>query len=104
MKNYIISFGDSAKYRVSFDGTRDEFEKSDKLLSIREKVNDYLKKEFPADDYEAVTRLNVNDDDGGDYESFDDAGIGSLLESVKTQVEVELDTEELNNNAPYDQL
>ena len=30
-RSFIVSFGDSTRYRVFFDGTKEEFEASDKL-------------------------------------------------------------------------
>ena len=103
MKKYAISFGDSDKYIVSFDGSMDEFLKSDKLRVLKERVSAYLKEKFPTGGYSDTVRLNVEDGEGDiGYRSLDDAGIDELLKSVKRQVEVLRDVEEINNNAPFD--
>lgn len=101
-RKYVISFGDSTKYRISYDGTLKDFENSDKLRIIKDKVNDFLKSEFPDGGYHHLTELTVAEDDGRDYTDFDKEGFSHLLDSLKTQVEVMKDTFELNNNAPYD--
>lgn len=104
-KSYLVSFGDSTKYRVSFDGTKEEFENSDKLKDIKKKVADYLKEKFPTGGYAEVVELDVADDDGGSgYKDLDKAGMDDLLESVATQVEVQREGLELNNNAPFDNI
>ena len=101
-RKYLISFGDSPRYRVTFDGSRDEFENSGKLRDICKKVEDFLKAEFPMGGYEEAVTLAVADDDGRDYPDLDKEGLDNLLDSVKTQIEVEEDTDELNLNAPFD--
>lgn len=101
-RKYLISFGDSTRYRVAFDGNRDEFENSDKLRGIRREVEDFLKKEFPTGGYDDIVELTVADDDGRDYTDLDKDGLADLLQSVKTQVEVQRDTDEINLNAPFD--
>ena len=104
MKKYAISFGDSDKYIVTFQGSKEEFENSDKLRVITDRVKDYLKETFPTGGYADAIELNIEDGDGKDYEDLETAGIDALLKSVKRQVEVLREGEELNNNAPFDQL
>ena len=103
-RRYVVSFGDSTRYLVSFSGTKEDFLYSDVLKDIKSKVSDYLKNEFPAGGYEAVAELHVADDDGRPYPELDPAHLGDLLHSVKRQVKVEETTDEINNNAPYDSL
>ena len=104
MKKYIISFGDSDKYYVNFEGSLEEFKKSAKLEDIKRIVSDYLKKDFPGGGYSDAVDLNVYEDEQTDCRELDKNGIESLLNSVKKQVEVKNDTGELNNNAPYDEI
>ena len=47
MKAFILSFGDSDKYIVPFDGTREEFEKSEELKHIEDRLYDSIKEKFP---------------------------------------------------------
>ena len=104
-RNYIVSFGDSNKYSVSFDGTKEEFENSGLLKDIKNKVCAYLKEKFPTGGYADTVRIDVEDSDGhGKYPELDKTGIEDLLESVKRQVEVMREGKELNNNAPFDNI
>ena len=103
-RTYIVSFGDSTRYRVAYDGTKEEFEASDKLKDIKTKVFDYLKEKFPTGGYEDVVKISVADDDGRDFPDLDKEGCQNLLDSVATQVKVLREGEELNNNAPFDKI
>ena len=103
-RTYIVSFGDSTRYRVNFDGTKEEFEVSDKLREIKTRVNDYLKEKFPTGGYADVVKISVADDDGRDFPDLDKVGLDDLLKSVTTQVEVMREGFELNNNAPFDKI
>ena len=105
MKKYAVSFGDSDKYIVSFDGSKQEFEKSDKLRVIKDRVAEYLKEKFPVGGYSETVELNVEEASGDKgFQNLDEAGLESLLHSVGRQVEVLLEGEELTNNAPYDKI
>ena len=105
MKNYLISFGDSDKYIVPFDGSREEFVHSEKFREIEDRVFDYLKQQFPTGGYRDVLGVDVEEArDGDSYPVLDRAGFDKLLNSVKRQVEVWRQDNEMNNNAPYDQL
>ena len=104
-KSYIVSFGDSTKYSVGFEGTKEEFLNSDKFAEIKKKVFDYLAKEFPTGGYSHLMEIDVTDDDGkSGSNDLDKVGMEALLDSVKTQVEVMRDGKELNNNAPFDNI
>lgn len=41
-KGFIVSFGDSNKYFVPFDGTIDEFMKSAEFIGIRDGIYSYV--------------------------------------------------------------
>lgn len=101
-RSYVVSFGDSTRYKVYFDGTKEAFEASEAYKEIKDKVYSYLKEKFPTGGYEDVIRAGVADDDGRDYQVLDASNMNSLLESVSRQVEVKRETGELNDNAPFD--
>lgn len=101
---YIVSFGDSTRYRVDFDGNRDEFLGSDKLKDIKKRVEDFLKEKFPTGGYDKVVALSVADDDGREVPDLDEKDFSALLDSVARQVEVLREGEELNNNAPFSNI
>lgn len=102
MKTYSISFGDSDRYNVSFNGSKEEFEKSDKLRVIKERIGDFLKERFPSGGYSRLVNLTIEDSDNTEYPDLDRVGIEPLLKSIKRQVEVMREVKELNNNAPFD--
>lgn len=104
-RNYIVSFGDSNKYRVSFPGSKEEFEKSDLLKGLKDKVCDYLKGKFPTGGFADTVRIDVEDSDGrGNYPELDKTNLEDLLKSLARQVEVMREGKELNNNAPFDKI
>lgn len=102
-RSYLVSFGDSSKYRIYFEGSKDDFEHSEALSVIKAKVGDFLKEKFPTGGYEDTVRIDVADDDGRNYQLLDEAGLDDIFKSVERQVDVMRDGKELNNNAPYDQ-
>lgn len=103
-KSFIISFGDSDKYRVAYPGTLAEFEKSEKFRDIKETVADYLQKKFPSGEYGSTVEVTVSEDDGNvGYPDLDKFSMDELLKSVDRQVEVLQQNNEMNLNAPYDE-
>lgn len=103
-RSFIVSFGDSTRYKMFFDGTKEEFEASDKLKEIKDKVSSFLKEKFPTGGYEETVEINVADDDGRDYKDLEKVGLNDLLKSLECQVEVMREGKELNNNAPFDKI
>lgn len=99
-----MSFGDSTRYRVAFDGDKEAFLSSEKLKDIKKKVDSFLKEKFPTGGYADVVEMSVADDDGRDFPDLDKESIDSLLKSVETQVKVLREGKELNDNAPYDKI
>lgn len=99
MKKYLVSVGDSDKYVVSFDGSKDEFKKSAEFKEIKNKVSDFLTTEFPTGGYADVVEISVEDDNEKGYPILD---IAELLKSAKRQVEVLCRTNMQNLNAPFD--
>ena len=43
MSKYLVSVGDSDKYAVEFPGTLAEFEKSDKIKDLKDKIASFIK-------------------------------------------------------------
>lgn len=103
-RNFIVSFGDSTRFTVSFDGTKEEFESSEKLRDIKNRAMSYLKEKFPTGGYEDAVRLSVADADGREYPDLDKTGFDELLKQMARQVEVLREGKELNNNAPFDNI
>lgn len=102
-KAYIVSFGDSDKYSVPFDGSREEFEKSSEFKHIKDAVFDYVKSKFPEAKYKDVIAPKVEDLSERDevYPVLDADNLGKLKHDVVRQVEVKQNDAELNSDAPY---
>ena len=103
-RSYLVSFGDSTRYRVYFEGTKEEFETSARFKEIKSKVEEFLKETFPTGGYKVVVAVTVANDDHRDYPVLDDAAFPGLLDSVKRQVNVLFEGKELNNNAPFSEV
>lgn len=104
-KYYIVSFGDSNKYKVAFDGTKDELKNSEMYKNLKETVEAYLKGKFPGGGYTHIVEPVIEEDKGDtDYPDLNSTAIDDLLKSLALQVTVEKDTDELNLNAPFDKI
>lgn len=103
VKNYIVSFGDSGKYLVPFDGDKDEFEKSHLFQNIKSSVFDYVKRKFPAVDINAVLPFKVETSDGysADYSVIDNENIVKIKHDAARQVEVMMQDKKMNDTAPF---
>ncbi len=100
---YVVSFGASDKYSVPFDGTLEEFERSEELKKIKDAVYDYVKEKFPAADVKYVAEPQVKPLDKPDevYPVLDSDNLGKLKHDVARQVEVKMADTSLNSDAPY---
>lgn len=105
-KAYVVSFGDSDKYSVPFDGSREEFEKSAEFKHIKDAVFDYVKNKFPEAEYKDVIAPKVEDLSERDevYPVLDADNLGKLKHDVARQVEVKRSDMELNSDAPYSNI
>lgn len=103
-KGFIVSFGDSNKYFVPFDGTIDEFMKSAEFIGIRDGIYSYVKSQFPSAHISADLQPAVHPagDEDSDYSVFDEKTVEDLKKKSAREVEVELADKRLNLNAPED--
>ena len=97
---YIISFGDSTKYRFTPDEST--------LDSVRRDIKSYLASKFPqlsAPEYfehMTVTEVNAgNEDEYKDYPEFNADSIGEIKQVLSTEVKDEESLRRLNSNAPW---
>lgn len=102
-KAYTVSFGDSGKYSVEFDGSKEEFLHSSEFRHIKDAVFDYVKTKFPEAKYEDVIQPEVEDLNQRDevYPVLDADNLGKLKHDVARQVEVKQENRTLNSDAPY---
>ena len=99
-KVYIISFGNSTKYRFTPEG--------ESLNEIRADIRKYLAKKFPelADpkyfEHMTVTEVNAaNEDEYRDYPEFNTDSIKEIKAVLSREVENGESVRELNSNAPW---
>lgn len=103
MSKYLVSFGDSDKYEVEFPGKLEEFEKSDKIKDLKDKVENFLKGKFPMGNFADIVPLHIEEAHGNEnYPKLDTATVSDLLKNAMTQIGVEKFTGKLNLNAPFD--
>lgn len=102
-KAYVVSFGASDKYSVPFDGSIEDFKRSDEFKRIKDAVYDYVKEKFPEADVKYVAEPQVEPLDKCDdvYPVLDADNLGKLKHNVARQVEVKMGDTALNSDAPY---
>lgn len=105
MSKYLVSFGDSDKYAVDFPGSLDELKKSDKIKTVVDKVEGFLKEKFPMGGFADIVPLHIEEaKDNVNYPELDKATIEDLVKNAVKQIGVEKFTDKLNLNAPFDKL
>lgn len=105
-KFYIVSFGDSDKYSVPFDGSKEEFEHSSEFKHIKDAVFDYVKSKFPAAKFDELLapKVEVPTERDEVYSELNADNLGKLKHDVARQVEVKLENRELDSDAPYSNI
>lgn len=103
-RNYfIVSFGNSDKYAVSFDGSKEEFEKSDTFRHIKDDVIGAVKEKFPeaACKFSLTPKVEDAPDDKAQYPILDPENLEKLKRDALRQIEVKMQDKTLNSDAPY---
>lgn len=105
-KAYVVSFGASNKYSVPFDGSIEEFERSDEFKHIKDAVYDYVKEKFPEADVRYAAEAQVEPLGKRDevYPVLDADNLGKLKHDVARQVEVKMGYTALDSDAPYSDI
>lgn len=105
-KAYVVSFGASDKYSVPFDGSLEEFERSDEFKHIRDAVYDYVKQKYPEADVKYAAEAQISPLDKGDevYPVLNADNLGKLKHDVARQVEVKMGYTALDSDAPYSDI
>ena len=104
MKAFILSFGDSGKFIVPFDGSLEEFEKSEKLKQIKDKLYEAVKDKLPTEKYKDVLDIQIEECTSAesDYRMLDENNFEKLKKEMERQGEVKAGYQNLNKNARYD--
>lgn len=102
-KTCIISFGDSAKYRVP------AIECSDKDMKLVEnEVKEYVKVKFPEIEalpyYSKLTIKEVDSTEAEGYPEFNESAMKAIEKVLSTEVEDARSIDELDLNAPYSDI
>ncbi|MBD5355822.1 MAG: hypothetical protein HDR88_02295 [Bacteroides sp.] len=105
-KTYIVSFGDSDSYSVTFNGSRDQLLHSDNFRKIVDDLKDCLKKDFPAGNYDELISPKIreaNPTDKGYAELTPDA-VRQIMHTLKREGEVLNANRRLDSDAPYSNI
>ena len=105
-KFYIVSFGDSDKYSVPFNGSKEEFEHSSEFKHIKDAVYGYVKEKFPAakDSYLLEPTIEVPTEHDEVYAELNADNLGKLKHDVARQVAVKMQDKTLDSDAPYSNI
>ncbi len=105
-KAYVISFGDSDKYSVPFNGSKEEFEHSSEFKHIKDAVFEYVKNRYPEAKYDYLIQPKVEEITERDqvYPVLNADNLGKLKHDVIRQVEVKAGDTSLNSDAPYSNI
>ena len=100
---YVVSFGASDRYSVPYDGSLEEFERSDEFKRIKDAVYDYVKAKFPTVDvkFVAAPQIEPLDDRDEVLPVLDRDHLEQLKHDVERQGEVKMGDASLDSDAPY---
>ncbi len=109
---YIVSFGDSKKYRVEFEDVAnvDPFHHTNPLEAVESDIKGYLENLFPGEAlayFETPKITEVYWKDRAEYESYpvlDATAIKAIEAELKVEVENRDDQNRLDCNAPYAEI
>lgn len=110
-KLYIVSFGDSEKYRINYSGTKEELQKSPIMQHIENTIEKYIKGKVPEG---SEAKLYVkpyiseiskeNESEFASYPELDEASLPEIEKVLLNEVEDMLSLKCLNKNAPFDDI
>ncbi len=101
---YIISFGDSNKYRLVTDCDAQHISR---LADYEKQLNDYLHGLFPGETFAYFTTPKVEEismahaDQYASYPELDDKALEDIKALLKTELENREDQKEMDSDAPF---
>lgn len=107
---YIVSFGDSRKYRLEYQSQFDEdslLHRPEPFAGIEKELNDYLRSLFPDENFAYFTSAKVEEvnwserDKYMDYPVLDDKAVAEIKAELKREVKDSNSLKTLDLNAPY---
>lgn len=90
-KTYIVSLGDTKKYRAT----------GAQLKNYSEELKAYLNKEFAGDPLKFYDSVNVEEGDAASYPELTHVEFEKVKTDLKRQLEVREADKELDSDAPY---
>lgn len=90
-KNYIVSLGDTRKYRV----------KGSELKEYSEELKKYLSSEFAGEALTYYDTANVEEDDAAHYPELTHVEFEKVKTDLKRQIEVRNTDSEMDSDAPF---
>lgn len=108
MNLFLLSFGDSEKYRLPFAGSLEELKESPLMATVRKELADYIKSKIgmgsDASAYADPRIQEVAPDEAAGYERyplFDSSSLGRIKDILLNEVKDMDSVRELNLNAPF---
>lgn len=106
---YIVSFGDSRKYRYEYTDTTagSSMDHADPLKRVEDELKQYLEKEFPGEalayySTPKITEVNYKDlEKFADYPTLDRVELEKIKTDLKRQVEVRNQDKDMDSDAPF---
>lgn len=103
---FIVSFGDSKKYRITIE-SRDNKNALAPIVASENELNKFLAKEFPGETFAYYTTPRITEvsiDHAGRYESYpvlDDKALSDVKKELVREIEVMNSDRRLNSNDPW---
>lgn len=107
---YIVSFGDSNKYKMPFADSKEALKKSKKLVDIEIALQDFVREKLPmakASYFTTPVIIEVDPADEGKYAGYpvlDAAAVEQLKQTVLTEVEDMENIKCLSDDAPWSNI
>lgn len=107
---YIVSFGDSRKYRLEYQSKPDEdqlLHRPEPFVGIEKELNDYLRSLFPDESFAYFTSAKVEEVDWShraqymEYPELDAKAVADIKAELKREVKDAEAVASLNSDAPY---
>lgn len=107
---FIVSFGNSRQYKVTYEPNRDGGSALAPFVSLEKELNDYLAGRFPGETFAYYTTPRVTEVDVkheanyADYPTFDRSAVEDVKRELTREIEVMNSDKELNSNAPWGEV
>lgn len=108
---YIVSFGDSRKYRFVFDDIYENGKHKDTpLVKLENYLNSYLKKEFPGETFAYYTTPKItevspeHESQFTSYPPLDEKAVEEIKAELKREIMVMNEARQQSSDAPWNDV